>query len=289
MRSGVIFFAIGLFVADSALAGPCKPRTSASEEVTATSAATSETATTVLKSSTEIMSDATTTVFTDITSATTVAVDTTLTTSEAEASIAIDSTITVDTTTTAGTTTVADTTTIADTTTTASGAIATAYSFRVIRGPIDGAAPQSDGGTGSSIVFNPNFNGAHATTYTIESDTGRLQDAETGRYICAYYGKSHTPSDPAAVANCFYDGYNGDDLLYNYLTCEIAGGLVSCTAPRGYCSSDENSREVCTTASGVYDQFYYKFNPGGGDLWYIGSASDNPAGYTAINVAATKS
>ncbi|CAG7562073.1 unnamed protein product [Fusarium equiseti] len=266
----------------------------ASEEVTTTSAATSETATTVLESSTEILSDATTTVFTDITSATTVAVETTLTKSGAETSIAIDSTIvdtttTADTTTAADTTTIADTTTVAETTTTAPGAIATTYSFRVIRGPIDGATPQSDGGTGSSIVFNPNFNGAHATTYAIESDTGRLQDAETGRYICAYYGKSHTPSDPAAVANCFYDGYNGDNLLYNYLTCDIAGGLLSCTASRGSCSSDENFREVCTIAPGVYDQFYYKFNPGGGDLWYIGSASDNPAGYTAINVAATKS
>ena len=260
----------------------------ASEESTAASTTASETATIVLGTSTDVLSDATTTLSTDFTSATTVAVEISLTTSEAETSTATDST-TADTTTAADTTAIGDTTTIAEATTTAPGAIATTYSFLVFRGPIHGAAPKSDGGTGSSIVFNPTFNGAHATTYTIESETGRLQDAETGRYICAYYGKSHTPSDPAAVANCFYDGYNGDDLLYNYLTCEIARDLLSCTASRGSCSTDENFREVCTTISGVYNQFYYKFSPGGGDLWYIGSASDNPAGYTAIDVAAIKS
>ncbi|RFN45068.1 hypothetical protein FIE12Z_10686 [Fusarium flagelliforme] len=269
------FFAIGLFITDSTLAGPCKPRTSASEEVTATSVATSETTTTVLETSTDVVSETATTV---TTSATTTAVDINLTTSETETSTAIDFT------TVADTTTIAETSAVAETTTTAPGPIAT-YSLRASGSPIDGATPQGSGQQGNSIIFNPNFSGVVPRTYAIEPSTGRLQDTDTGRYVCAYYGSSRTPSVPAMVANC----RDGDDKRYNFMTCKAVNGLLSCTASRGFCVTDDETDEVtCITTPGVNDQFYYRYSPNGGDYWYVGSASDIPAGYTPINVAATK-
>lgn len=275
------------------------PLRTGSEELTAASTTTSETATTVLVAS----SDITTTVSFDATSATTVAVDTTLATSEAETSTAIDGTITADTTTiadtttvadtttatnptaAADTTTVADTTTTAETTTTAGGSFPT-FALRISGGPLDGSPAQQNGYPGASIVFNPTFSGAHASTYAIEPSNGRVRDTQTGVYLCAYYGWSPMSSDPPLVTNCYFPIYTGDDQQWNYLTCTVVFGLLSCTVPRGSCQEDD----VCTTEAGVNDQFYYRHSSSNdGDLWYIGSATDNPTGYTAINMAATKS
>ncbi|KAJ4138728.1 hypothetical protein NW768_002596 [Fusarium equiseti] len=290
MRSNVLVLGIGLFIADSALAGPCKPRTS--KELTVTSTATAETATTVLQTSTAVLSEISTTVSTDVTSATTVAVETALTTSEAETSTAIDSRITADTTATTDTTVVADTTTVADTTvpettTTAVIPVAT-YSFVVRGSPIDGATPQGNDEKGSTLTFTPDFYESRDRTYVIEPSTGRLQDTDTGTYVCVNHRATSTTSTPDLVANCGPDDQIGNDSFYDFMTCEVANGFLSCTAPRATCEFDiDLGDEVCTSGPGVIDQFYYQRRPAGANVWFIGSA-DIDAGYTSIALAATK-
>ncbi|KAJ4128366.1 hypothetical protein NW765_012743 [Fusarium oxysporum] len=105
MRSKVLLLAIGLLVADSALASPCKPRSSTSETAISTSVgsttqptSTVEETPTVASSETSTETGAITTTAPDTTAAseaeTTTAVQVTTTTAEAETTTAVESTTT---------------------------------------------------------------------------------------------------------------------------------------------------------------------------------------------------
>ncbi|KAG5660288.1 hypothetical protein KAF25_003810 [Fusarium avenaceum] len=137
MRSSVLVLAIGLLAAESALAGPCQIRRSTSGRVTVTSSATSEIASTVLGTSTNVLFETTTAATiiaatTDVATTTTIVADATTTTSEAETSTSVE------------------------TTTTDPGPTAT-YSLAVSGGPIDGAKAQGVDQDGSLLTSTQTF------------------------------------------------------------------------------------------------------------------------------------
>ncbi|RTE81864.1 hypothetical protein BHE90_003589 [Fusarium euwallaceae] len=259
MRSNVLFLAIGLLIADSALAGPCKPRSSTSD----TSIVSTTQPTTAAETSTETSIETGTT--------TAIASDTT-TTSEAE------------------TTTSAEiTTTAAQTESTTTTAVATP-TFTIVGGggSVQGQPLKGVDQDGSIFLFNPQSGGSVARTFILNPDTGRLRDKNTGIHVCAYYGSTNTPSDPANIGYC-QTGNTGPDSYYDYLTCQVVSGKLTCTAPKAACPTDDDGFQSCTTQAGsdVNNQFYYTFTPGNGDYLYISSGS--PAGYTSIDALAQES
>ncbi|KAH7259348.1 uncharacterized protein BKA55DRAFT_639301 [Fusarium redolens] len=282
MRSNVFFLTIGL-IADSALAGPCKPRTSGA--VTTSVVATSEPTSTALSTATEVLPD-TTTLELSTTAAT---ADTTTVASEAE-------TTTTDITTTAAadTTTIAseaETTTTADiTTTTAPESTSTAPestpTYHIVggSGSVNNAPIQGISQDGTLVLINPTVDGLAVRSYTLDTATGRLQDTASGNYLCAYYLNSPSTSSPAFVANC-QTGTTGPNNYYDYLNCQIVSGTVSCTAPKAYCTTDDDTGlDNCVTVSGegVNNQFYYQHRSSGGDYLFISTGS--PSGYTPTSL-----
>ncbi|RSM17221.1 hypothetical protein CDV31_003936 [Fusarium ambrosium] len=274
MRSNVLFLAIGLLVADSALAGPCKPRSSTSE----TSIVSTTQPTTAAETSTETSIETGTT--------TAIASDTT-TTSEAETTTAAE--ITTTTAQAESTTTAEVTTTTSQAESTTTTAVATP-TFTIVGGggSVQGQPLKGVDQDGSIFLFNPQSGGSVARTFILDPDTGRLRDKNTGIHVCAYYGSTNTPSDPANIGYC-QTGNTGPDSYYDYLTCQVVSGKLTCTAPKAACPTDDDGFQSCTTQAGsdVNNQFYYKFTPGNGDYLYISSGS--PAGYTSIDALAQES
>ncbi|EWZ86311.1 hypothetical protein FOWG_11353 [Fusarium oxysporum f. sp. lycopersici MN25] len=247
MRSKVLLLAIGLLVADSALASPCKPRSSTSETAISTSVgsttqptSTVEETPTVASSETSTETGAITTTAPDTTAAseaeTTTAVQVTTTTAEAETTTAVESTTT---------------TAEAESTTTTAVAL---YKARP----------------------------SQASTKMVAScySTLKLELA-----ICAYYGSANTIFDPANFAFC-QNGNTGPNTAFDYMTCQIVSGKLSCTAPQAACPTDDDGVSLgCTTVDGqLNNEFYYKTQPGLGTYLYISSGSPN--GYTPVNVIA---
>ncbi|RBQ66162.1 hypothetical protein FVER14953_08831 [Fusarium verticillioides] len=277
MRSKILLLAIGLLVADSALASPCRPRSSTSEiSMSATVASTTaEESSTVSVSETSIETGTTITTAPDTTLTsevvTTTLAELTTTTSEAE------------TTTTAAESTT--TTAEAESTTTTAAATPT---FTIVGGggAIQGAPLKGTGQDGSILLFNPQVGNSRTRTIILDPNTGRLRDKDTGILLCAYYGSANSPDDPANIAFC-QNGNTGINTAYEYMTCRIFGGKLSCTAPKGQCPTDDDGNFLgCTTESfsGENNQFYYKAQPGAGDYLFISSGS--LVGYTAVDIIA---
>ncbi|KAF4436702.1 hypothetical protein FACUT_6297 [Fusarium acutatum] len=276
MRSKILLLAIGLLVADSALASPCKPRSSTSETVISTSVAS----TTVEESSTVSLSETSIETGTAITTA-----SDTNTTSEVGTTTVAEL---VTTTAEAETTTAAEsTTTAAEAESTTTTAVATP-TFTIVGGgaAIQGAPLKGTDQDGSILLFNPQVGNSRTRTIILDPGTGRLRDKDTGVQLCAYYGSANSPDDPANIAFC-QNGNTGLNTPYEYMTCQIASGKLSCTAPKGKCPTDEDGNFLgCTTESfsGENNQFYYKTQAGAGDYLFISSGS--PAGYTAVDIIA---
>lgn len=237
-----------------------------------------ETSTTVPVASSETFIEAGTT--------TAIASDT-ATTSEAETTTAAEVTTTtaqVESTTTAEVTT---TTAQAEGTTTAAVATPT---FTIVGGggSVQGQPLKGVDQEGTILLFNPQFGNIVTRTFILDPDTGRLRDKNTGTLVCAYYGLTNTPSDPANVGYC-QTGNTGPDMYYDYLTCQVVSGKLTCTAPKAACPTDDDGNQSCTTQAGsdVNNQFYYKFTPSAGDYLYISSGS--PGGYTSLDVLARES
>ncbi|RGP69696.1 hypothetical protein FSPOR_4508 [Fusarium sporotrichioides] len=234
---------------DFALAGPCKPRTS---ETVATTVASDTTAAIIITSS---------------------EVETT--------TAALDTSIATTTTTSEGETTTAEVTTTAP---------AATPTFTIVGrgGSVNGAPLQGVDQDGSILLFNPESGNARTRTFILDPDTGRLRDKDTGTTVCAYYGFADSPSAPANIGYC-QNGNTGPNRYYDYLTCEIVGGNLACTAPKASCPEDEDGNQTCVTDStgGVNNQFYYKYQSGSGYYLYI--SSGNPGGYTSVDILAQSS
>ncbi|KAI6758525.1 hypothetical protein HG530_010765 [Fusarium avenaceum] len=204
-------------------------------------------------------SDAPTTISSDAITTTLVPMDTTALSSDAESS-----------------------TTVATTTT----APASLETFALIGagGSVTNAEAQGSDEAGSLIVFNPTFNGLETRHYTLDTTTGRLQDAKSGNYVCAYYGGVYTTSVPPYVATCD-PASTGPDRVYKYLDCRISGRKLSCRTPStALCYYDGDSREyICMSEpqNEPYHEFFYQ-NGGDSDYWYISNGS--PDGYTAMDI-----
>ncbi|EXL45885.1 hypothetical protein FOCG_13238 [Fusarium oxysporum f. sp. radicis-lycopersici 26381] len=232
MRSKVLLLAIGLLVADSALASPCKPRSSTSETAISTSVGSTTQPTSTVEETPTVASSETST---ETGAITTTAPDTTAA-SEAETTTAVESTTT---------------TAEAESTTTTAVAL---YKARP----------------------------SQASTKMVAScySTLKLELA-----ICAYYGSANTIFDPANFAFC-QNGNTGPNTAFDYMTCQIVSGKLSCTAPQAACPTDDDGVSLgCTTVDGqLNNEFYYKTQPGLGTYLYISSGSPN--GYTPVNVIA---
>jgi len=155
-------------------------------------------------------------------------------------------------------------------------------------GAIQGAPLQGVDQDGTALLFNPQAGNLRTRTVILDPNTGRLRDKDTGVQICAYYADAETTSDPAKIAFC-QNGNTGPNMAYDYLTCQIVSGSLSCTAPQAACPTDDNGFPIgCTTVSGqVNNQFYYKTQAGAGTYLYISSGS--PSGYTPVNIIAQES
>ncbi|KAK2692275.1 hypothetical protein QWA68_008144 [Fusarium oxysporum] len=265
MRSKVLLLAIGLLVADSALASPCKPRSSTSETAISTSVGSTTQPTSTVEETPTVASSETST---ETGAITTTAPDTTAT-SEAETTTAVEST-----------------TTTAEAESTTTTAVATP-TFTIVGGggAIQGAPLQGTDQDGSVLLFNPQTGTSRTRTIILDPDTGRLRDKDTGVQICAYYGSANTISDPAYFAFC-QNGNTGRNLAYDYMACQIVSGKLSCTAPQAACPTDDDGIPLgCTTVDGqVNNEFYYKTQTGAGTYLFISSGSPN--GYTPVDVIA---
>ncbi|KAJ4250127.1 hypothetical protein NW762_011937 [Fusarium torreyae] len=259
MRYNAWMLAVGLFAIDSALAGPCKPRSSTSETATAGSEKTTlGTTTTILATSTEVSTDVTQTTSLEATMTTVTAADTTTTTTEAETS----------------------------TTAAAAGPTPT-YIIVAQDGDIDGAVLEGVDQEGTLVLFDSDVPSAMTRNYILESDTGRLKDANSGNYLCAYYGDAPSIYEPATVANC-QNGNTGPNKHYDYLNCKTVSGILSCTAPKAYCDIDDFDSQYCMTSpeNGVNDQFFYRYSSSGGAYLFISSGTPNA--YTTVDLGVTE-
>ncbi|KAF5660616.1 hypothetical protein FHETE_8857 [Fusarium heterosporum] len=260
MQYSVFLLAIGFYAVDSVVAGPCKPNRSTSEgTTTVTSAATIESTSAILTTSTVALSDTTT-----------LEVPTTTTTSE-------------DNTTTAPETETSVITSAAESSSTGPVAQPT-YVLRASGGGLNNAQPQGNGQPGTFIGFDPvQLSGAVTRTYTLEPSTGRLQDAVSQVYVCAYYGGSASERSPPFIISC-YNGATGVDQKQSYLNCKIENGRLSCTARKTFCTEDADDNLTCSTPPGdnVYDTFFTDSR----SFWYISSGS--PTGVSSISISAEK-
>lgn len=228
---------------------------------------------TVASSETSTETGAITTTAPDTTAAseaeTTTAVQVTTTTAEAETTTAVEST-----------------TTTAEAESTTTTAVATP-TFTIVGGggAIQGVPLTGIDQDGSILLFNPQTGTSRTRTIILDPDTGRLRDKDTGIQICAYYGSANTIFDPANFAFC-QNGNTGPNTAFDYMTCQIVSGKLSCTAPQAACPTDDDGVSLgCTTVDGqLNNEFYYKTQPGLGTYLYISSGSPN--GYTPVNVIA---
>ncbi|KAF4456637.1 hypothetical protein F53441_1295 [Fusarium austroafricanum] len=276
-----IWLGVGLFIARSALASPCKPRSSASDALTTTTFAATEPTSTSVSTTTDISSKTTSTITVETTVATSDASETigigsiTTATSEAESTTIsqAETTTTSDhesttaapdsseTTTIGGTTTAtseAESTTTADTTTTTEGtttAAVAAPTFSILAGsaPVTGAVLQAQTQQPSYPAFNPSFNSMSAPysarTWILDPNTGHVKDKATGSHLCAYYLFVNQNGGAPSISTCVYDQNPGLNSMYGYLSCQIANGQLSCTAPKTVCNEVDGNLD-CITAPG---------------------------------------
>ncbi|KAH7252773.1 hypothetical protein BKA59DRAFT_544387 [Fusarium tricinctum] len=256
MRYNLFLLAVGFYVADSVVASPCKPTRSTSEEAAIS---------TILATSTIALSETTTSTL-EATTTTTVSDDTTTLNQEPETSE----------------TTSAATTSNAETTSTAPATQPT-YVLSASGGGLNGAQPQGNGQPGTFIAFDPStLSGAVPRKFTIEPSTGRLRDAESRTYVCAYYNASPTAASPPFVIFCG-SGPTGAGQGQDYLTCNVNNGNLACTAPRTFCSSNDDDETICSTPTDdLYDGFFVDAR----EFWYISSGS--PQNFSPIAVSAQK-
>ncbi|KAF5650045.1 hypothetical protein F52700_484 [Fusarium sp. NRRL 52700] len=250
-----ILLVVGLFMARSALAGPCKPRTSASDALTTTLTTTEPASTTIAIETTIATSDSSkTTTIDDITtttsedeSSTVAQTGTTTGTSEYESTTA--SSASSQPTTTVATTSEAESTTTAETTT--APAVPT---FSILAGsaPLTGAVLQADGYQASYPQFNPSnspLDPPHSPrTWVIEPSTGHIKDTATGNHLCAYYLFVQQNGGAASISTCNDDSNPGPNSMYGYLSCQVVNGQLSCTAPKTVCTF--NGYYTCVTSPG---------------------------------------
>nr|RBQ90586.1 hypothetical protein FVER53263_09935 [Fusarium verticillioides] len=255
-----ILLAISILMAGSAVAGPCKPRTSASDASTVTLTTTEPTPTTIATETTIATSDSSKTTAIDYITTTTSEADsstiaqtkTTTAASEHEHESTTASSVSSQPTTTGGITTTSETesTTKAATTTTA----VAAPTFSILAGsaPLTGDVLQADGYQGSYPKFNPSFNPLNPPysprTWVIEPGTDHIKDAASGNYLCAYYLFVQQNGGAASISTCNDDRNPGPNSMYGYLSCQIVNGQLSCTAPKTVCTFDGDY--TCVTSPG---------------------------------------
>ncbi|SCV47030.1 uncharacterized protein FFB14_09567 [Fusarium fujikuroi] len=274
MHCNIFLLAVSL-IADAAFASPCKP------QGTTTVTTTSDVTSTVESSITTIVEDTTTAVAsetTEVSSTTDVSVTTTLESSTAAATSSDATTVTSE----------AETTTAASTST--APAANPTYSLLATGGNLNNAQPQGNIEMTSVLVFNPALpQTGGIRTFNIEPSTGRLQDANGGTYVCAYFGSSPNTSTPPTIAYCNPTN-TGTNKAYDYLTCEVVRGKLSCTAPQTICQEDEDIGLSCLTPQDdVYDQFFTErrvTGMGTTDFWYISTGS--PSGFNPISITAAQ-
>ncbi|CZS79334.1 unnamed protein product [Fusarium graminearum] len=76
------------------------------------------------------------------------------------------------------------------------------YVLSAFGGSLNGAQPQGNGRSGTFIAFDPTaLSGSTPRKFTIDS-IGRLQDAETQAYVCAYYYPPSLAIGPPFVVYC---------------------------------------------------------------------------------------
>ncbi|KAF5654930.1 hypothetical protein F25303_1011 [Fusarium sp. NRRL 25303] len=276
--------AVGLAGIDVALAGPCKPRSSASESSIATTVATSsfdlssDTSATFASTTTEAVTsaDITTDVTTEVTSAVTETE-----TASTDATTSGDTTTEATTFATSTATTEAASTTAADTTTeavTTSGTVTassqiteapttteetTTAAATTTAVPMFRLMPESSNYQGQPLLSNRVhfasllFNSASGYTdayFTIDATTGRLLLDGT-LPICGYFPGDGT----SAFIVC--DATNMPD-QEQYLTCETPtpGSRLECTVPEVQCSMFSG----CTATGTLWGTTYV--GPSGGEL-----------------------
>ncbi|PNP76044.1 hypothetical protein FNYG_10602 [Fusarium nygamai] len=278
MHCRFLLLAVGL-IADAVMASPCKPSGT-------TSAATSDVARGTESSVTATLGDITTTIASETSELPTTAGLSVTTTLEGSVTV----------TTASGTSTVTSeaetsvvTTSEAETTSTAPVANPT-YSLLANGGNLNNAQPQGNIEMTSVLVFNPALpQTGGIRTFNIEPSTGRLRDTNGGTYVCAYYGSSPDTSSPPTIAYC-NPSHTGTNEGYDYLKCEVVGGVFSCTAPQTTCQNGEGIGLSCTTPQDdVYDQFFTErrvTGMGTTDFWYIGTGS--PSGFNLVSITASK-
>jgi hypothetical protein len=132
-------------------------------------------------------------------------------------------------------------------TTSAAPATQPTYVLSSAGGSLNGSHPQGNGQPGTFITFDPSrLSRAIPHTFTIKPSTGRLQDAETKAYVCAYYSASPTAASPPFVIFCS-SGPTGAGQVQDYLTCKVDNGNLACTTPKIFCSTDEDDETICST------------------------------------------
>ncbi|KAG5659809.1 hypothetical protein KAF25_002368 [Fusarium avenaceum] len=276
MRSNALLLAVSLFSTGNVLAGPCKPQGSRQASISyGTTTATVLESTALPLSETITSSDALTTTSSD---ATTITGSDALTTTGSDATTT--TLVSIDTTALSSD---AESSATAATTTTAPAPQGT-FALRGAGGSVTNAQPQGSDQPGSIIFFNSASSDFEIRHYNIETTTGRLQDAISGHYICAYYGDVDKTTVPPYVANCD-PASTGPDKIYKYLDCRVIGSRLSCTTPStALCYYDDASRDyICASEpeNEAYNQFFYK-DIGGADAWYISRGS--PDGWTAMEL-----
>ncbi|KAF4436122.1 hypothetical protein FACUT_6694 [Fusarium acutatum] len=283
MHCNIFLLAVGL-IADAAFASPCKPHG------TTSAVTTSGVTSTVESSVTTIVEDTTTTVASEtseLPTTTELSVTTMLEGSTTATTASDAATVTSAAETSVATTSEGETTTTAVSTSTAPAANPT-YSLLATGGNLNNAQPQGNIEMTSLLVFNPSNPQTGGTrTFNIEPSTGRLQDANGGTYVCAYYGSSPSTSSPPPITYCNPTN-TGTNKAYDYLTCEVVSGTLSCTAPQTICQEDEDIGLSCLTPQDdVYDQFFTERRATGmgtTDFWYISTGS--PSGLNPISITA---
>ncbi|KAF5573269.1 activator of stress 1 [Fusarium pseudocircinatum] len=293
--------AVGLAGVDVAVAGPCKPRSSASESSIATTAATSsfaqssDTSATFASTTTEVVAsaDTATGVTTEVSSSVTgtdtasaeattssdTATDaTTLATSIAtfEATSTAGADTTTETTTTLGIVTASSEiteapTTTTEETTTAAPTTTTIPMFRLIpaSGTYSGEPLLAKRNRFTPLLFN-HAQGYSTAYFTVDATTGRLLLDGT-LPICGYFPGDGT----SAFTVC--DATNLPD-QEQYLTCETPtpGSRLECSVPEVQC----NMFSGCTT-TGSYWYTTYIGSSGGtsDDTAYLAAAGGSSVGF----------
>ncbi|KAG5802689.1 hypothetical protein H9Q74_008155 [Fusarium xylarioides] len=274
--------AVGLAGLDAAVAGPCKPRSSASESSVATTVATSsftlssDTSATFASTTTEAVTSAGTTtgVTTEVTSEVT-ETDTARTEATTEATSTTVADTTTETMTTSGTVTasaeITEAPTTTEETTTAAATTTAVPMFRLVpaTGTYSGEPLLAKRNHFTPLLFN-HAQGYSTAYFTIDATTGRLLLDGT-LPICGYFPGDGT----SAFTVC--DASNLPD-QEQYLTCETPtpGSRLECTVPEVEC----NMVTGCTTTGNNWYTTYIGSSGGASDdTAYLGPSGGSDVGF----------